>query len=318
MQRQSSNRGRGSGRKNQAEIGAVARVVDRAFDDPAASGGLFVLTLTIMAIMSNAMFLQPVSHPKPLFQTRAEPAIVTDSTLPLAAGGTDVSAVPLPRTRGDAPPLVPLDVVIPAPTVAPAADAMPAPVVEIMPAPVDPLVAAPDPQRVLVLDIQRELARIGLYSGAIDGIAGARTRAAVASYQAAAGLPATGELDRDLLLLLTAPAAKVPPLPIGAESGFAPAGTDSITTAGTPRAAITDLLELERRGRTLEIHARFTRVQAALNKIGYGPLAIDGEGDAETLSAIRRFELDHGLDISGRPSDALIARLIAIGAMAPG
>ena len=46
-----------------------------------------------------------------------------------------------------------------------------------------------------------------------------------------------------------------------------------------------------------------------------GPIAIDGTASTETLDAIRRFELDNGLPITGEASDALIGRLISIGAI---
>ena len=40
--------------------------------------------------------------------------------------------------------------------------------------------------------IQRGLARVGLYDGAIDGIAGPKTREAISRYQVREGVPATG------------------------------------------------------------------------------------------------------------------------------
>jgi peptidoglycan hydrolase-like protein with peptidoglycan-binding domain len=43
-----------------------------------------------------------------------------------------------------------------------------------------------------VVQIQRGLARLGLYDGPVDGIAGPRTREAITRYQEREGLPATG------------------------------------------------------------------------------------------------------------------------------
>jgi peptidoglycan hydrolase-like protein with peptidoglycan-binding domain len=60
---------------------------------------------------------------------------------------------------------------------------------------------------------------------------------------------------------------------------------------------------------------RYERVQTALNRIGYGPVAVDGTANEETANAIRRFELDNGLPISGSAGDGVIDRLIAIGAL---
>jgi peptidoglycan hydrolase-like protein with peptidoglycan-binding domain len=64
-----------------------------------------------------------------------------------------------------------------------------------------------------------------------------------------------------------------------------------------------------------QMQASYRIVQGALNRIGYGPVPVDGSAGQETIDAIRRFELDNGLPVSGEPSDALIARLIAIGAI---
>jgi peptidoglycan hydrolase-like protein with peptidoglycan-binding domain len=65
-----------------------------------------------------------------------------------------------------------------------------------------------------------------------------------------------------------------------------------------------------------DIGARRARsVQKALNQIGYGPVPEDGIVGEGTIAAIRRFELDNGLPITGAAGDTLIERLVAIGAM---
>jgi hypothetical protein len=49
--------------------------------------------------------------------------------------------------------------------------------------------------RAQIQQVQRELQSRGLYSGAIDGMAGPQTMAAVEQFQAQQGLPASGSLD---------------------------------------------------------------------------------------------------------------------------
>jgi peptidoglycan hydrolase-like protein with peptidoglycan-binding domain len=71
-------------------------------------------------------------------------------------------------------------------------------------------------------------------------------------------------------------------------------------------------LETIRLGETCKV------IQTALNRIGYGPLPVDGNAGSETLDAIRRFELDNGMPVTGQVGDALVARLYAIGAIKPG
>jgi peptidoglycan hydrolase-like protein with peptidoglycan-binding domain len=62
---------------------------------------------------------------------------------------------------------------------------------------------------------------------------------------------------------------------------------------------------------------RTINVQNALNQIGYGPVQSDGMLNDETVNAIRRFELDNGMAITGRIGDQLINKLVSIGAMNP-
>lgn len=47
--------------------------------------------------------------------------------------------------------------------------------------------------------VQRRLAHLGYYHGAIDGDIGPRSRHAIRRYQAEHGLPVTGDIDRPLL-----------------------------------------------------------------------------------------------------------------------
>ena len=53
-----------------------------------------------------------------------------------------------------------------------------------------------------VADVQHLLAARGYYNGAVDGIAGRRTRAAIRRFQRDAGLPVTGVPDQGLLRAL--------------------------------------------------------------------------------------------------------------------
>ncbi|MGV8840077.1 MAG: peptidoglycan-binding domain-containing protein, partial [Bauldia sp.] len=56
-------------------------------------------------------------------------------------------------------------------------------------------------------------------------------------------------------------------------------------------------------------------VQTALNQSGYGPVVANGTVDAATAAAIRRFQLDNGLSVTGALDQGLVARMTAIGAL---
>jgi len=263
--RKSAGRGRGARTSHKVPAsgdGVVARALDRAFENPAMSGGLLVMALTATAIVSNAMFLQTGPHREPLFAARPS------TPLPKLAPGEPRATGQQSRTA----------IAPPAPLLAPSTAA-----------------GTEDSQTALVTGIQRELARLGLYVGSIDGIAGARTKEAIASYEAAAGRPATGTPTPELLnFIKNAP----PPAPAGVESALPRATATSAKVAPPPPDT-------------------YRSVQRALNRAGYGPITEDGRPGGETADAIRRFELDNGLPITGDVGDRVLARLVAVGAMDP-
>lgn len=303
----------------------MTRIAERVLDNPAMSGGLVVMALTAAAVISNALFLQRSTHPEPWFATRPSPVAV-------APGSVGV-VVPDPRPRGT-PPVEP-----PAPRVQPAAT---------LPAP-EPASAAASPA--LIADLQRALSERGLYSGKIDGISGSRTRAAITAYEKAQGLQVTGQPSASVLDHITtasiaaaeptvqpgpAPAvaapevtisslAEAPPVPSPVETAVMevpkaePAAVEDIILTYPPRSEEASPPATNASVSTAPAPApgvqRTLSVQKALNLIGYGPVPEDGVADEATIGAIRRFELDHGLPITGAAGDTLIQRLVAIGAM---
>lgn len=116
----------------------------------------------------NALVRQTGPHPAPLFgSARSEVTAV-------------VRPAPLPPDR-------PAEVQTTA-TVTPRAEV---PTVAAEP--------AARPRTEVVADIQRELARRGLYDGAVDGLTGPKTDAAIRRYEGQAGLRVSGEASETLL-----------------------------------------------------------------------------------------------------------------------
>jgi len=152
------------------------------------------------------------------------------------------------------------------------------------------IAALVDADATLVADLQRHLAAAGYYDGAIDGIYGSRTRTAIGAYQTSAGLAADGLPSEALLASLRSDRSgqPMPPVPMPAPE----------------RTAATSPVVMQ--------------VQTALNTIGYGPLNADGRLGQETADAILRFELEYGMDLTGQPNDAVVGKLIDIGALRPG
>ena len=261
------------------EGGFFAGLADRTFENPAMSGGVVVMVLTAAAIVSNAMFLQNIRHPDPLFATRS-------------ASIEQAAPVPLPRARAEHLP-----------------KAEPAPVVEAVAREPDPVpVPVPQPEVQppadvrLMKDIQKALADAGLYGGSVDGKMGLMTRTAIEKFQRRAGLTPNGSPSEALLASLRAPPKPAPaPAPRPVVEAAKPVPPKPVAAAPSPD-VITE-------------QARYREVQMALNDIGYGPVGVDGHPGAETADAIRRFELDNGLPLTGNPTDRVVARLVKIGAL---
>lgn len=137
------------------------------------------------------------------------------------------------------------------------------------------------PASVSVVQVQSLLTALGYDAGTIDGLFGTRTRAAIEAFERDHGLTTTGAVSADLLSALEEAAAAQPEPPT--------------VVAGD--------------------EATILAVQSALNRTGYGPVPTDGELSSATAEGIRSFQLDYGMTITGEIDDALIARMVSIGAL---
>ena len=126
--------------------------------------------------------------------------------------------------------------------------------------------------------VQRELAASGIYSGPIDGVSGRRTGLAILAYQRMQGLDLTGVATPELVDHIQL--------------------TRQFAAADTTGSLAPDYSGDNVRG-----------VQRRLKELGYDPGAIDGGVGAQTQIAIRRFEQDRGMRVTGRLSEALVAEL---------
>lgn len=145
-----------------------------------------------------------------------------------------------------------------------------------------PARAAPLPDPTL-RRVQAALSDMAVYAGPVDGLDGPNTRKAILSFQAAGGLPATGEVDAALIAALM---------------------EHSTSTASVP--ATRPTAEADERGRTMKI-------QAALKAFGNDGIEIDGIMGARTEAAIREFQGLFGLPESGRPDQQLYDKMREVG-----
>ena len=139
----------------------------------------------------------------------------------------------------------------------------------------------------ITADIQRELARRGLYDGPADGVLGAKTDAAIRDFETLANMKVTGEPSEEVLHAILALPLKTVPVPRAAPS------RDPIAEMIAPT-------------------ARVTAVQRALNDYGYGPVKVNGIYGADTVAAIEKFERDRKLPITGQISTRLLRELASL------
>ncbi|HEV7368851.1 peptidoglycan-binding domain-containing protein [Arenibaculum sp.] len=134
-------------------------------------------------------------------------------------------------------------------------------------------------ERRLVPGIQRELAERGYDVGPEDGVYGPKVRDAIASFQEQAGVPVTGRPSPDLL-------ARLQSMP----------QTDQLTRG-----------DLERMDREELIR----HVEFLLEERGYDTGPAGQPSETRTAEAIRRYERDRGLPVTGRPTVGLLQALRA-------
>jgi peptidoglycan hydrolase-like protein with peptidoglycan-binding domain len=149
--------------------------------------------------------------------------------------------------------------------------------------------------RQAIAHVQTELRQLGYYAGPVDGSWGPESRAAMAAFQQARGLPASGQPDQASLNALAMTTAS------GAPAATASAPPPPAATAAAP----TNLPSI-------------AQVQGELRHLGYYNGRIDGRWGPRTRTAMARFQRSQGLPQTGqgdvRSMNALAAATQASGA----
>lgn len=124
-------------------------------------------------------------------------------------------------------------------------------------------------------DVERRLQRAGYDPGPVDGTMDWRARAALRDFQKEAGIPITGSVDEDTLAALNRRTA----LP-----------SDQTAASRVDADLVEDL-------------------QLALRARGNEDITVTGELDARTRAAIRSYQREAGLPVTGQPSSELLAMI---------
>ena len=163
------------------------------------------------------------------------------------------------------------------------------------PTPAPTKTAGPRTPGEIIGDIQRELARRGYYDGVVDGLYGPKTDGAIRDFEQAAGLKPSTEPNEALLQAMARAHAKLAKAPATAAPAARPTAARADVPAERPAAS-----------------KRIIALQRALAEYGYGQIKANGIMDADTQSAIERFERERKLPITGQASDRVVRELAAM------
>jgi len=199
--------------------------------------------------------------------------------------------------------------------------------------------AAPTATKAMINEAQTELRRRGYAISAITGIADAETIAAVRNYQADARLSVTGDINDALLQQLRTPQAdsaaiyraQVKQVQAALTAAGYNAGPADGALGPRSRAAISRYQSDNNLAITGDVNdvllaslgiegveqstgasvsgATIRETKRELQEHGYGSGTLNGVLDPATRDAIRAYQRDAGLDITGEPSPELLEHL---------
>lgn len=276
-------------RSLQHEADEMSGIADMVARNRVTIAGATAFAVAFTYVAANAIWYQPHPHLGAFFETRpvaGEFSAVTgtDQTIIRIERETTSPGVAVDRTSGN-------DVASGVQEVLREREATGA-----IPVPSDVSTDLPagDP---VVMEVQRVLAGLKFYDGAVDGLTGPRTRDAVEAYRKTMGLSLSAGIDQQLLNQLgISDVVAQPPLPRSSP------GPDMIETASAGPAVAAP-----------EGDPMVLRIQAGLKAFGNDGIDIDGIVGARTQSAILEFQSLFGLPETGEPDEALYAKMREIG-----
>jgi peptidoglycan hydrolase-like protein with peptidoglycan-binding domain len=332
---------RRSGRASRLVSGSASLIGTAMMRNPAATGGTAIFMIVFSFVAANALWYQPEAHPHPWLDTRH--AFEDYAANAMNLNGEPVTTFKVERDVRAA-------AAIPAPAQTPAPRPAPAVVVQD---PANAATAAAAPalgKSELVAAIQSNLARRGLYDGAVDGVKGPMTQAAIIFYQETRGLPETGNPDQAILDLLKKDNAEFSVLPaerptpdvtgaIVSTAGKAPDPVAAlIEKAPVPKAAIPVAKPAATPAAKAPVQAASVtpvrvsqpaaapsapalsgnlvmQIQKGLSNLAYKDVTVDGVAGQQTREAIRHFQKHYRLPETGNPDQAVLDKLKKIGAL---
>jgi peptidoglycan hydrolase-like protein with peptidoglycan-binding domain len=321
-------------RKQKSTPGRLRAVAGRIAAQPVASGGAALMSVTAAAILVNALVLQAGPHPAPLF--RDTRPVAAAQVAPAADHGPELDSIDdlVARTTGRLPPAVDGGLVSDIQAELKARG--------YYDGEVDGLTGPMTSAAIVRFEEEAGLPVTGEPTG--DVLAALRAGAAPRSEatpsapvdRTAVAVPQTRPLaaapvdaSPDDLAATGSTSAPVPPPPrarpsAGASQATADPETTEAVAAASPRTVAAGAGESPPAQPAVVRTAppppdpRLARVQEALDLLGYGPIEADGTWTPATRAAIRRFEENRGLAVTGELTPAFLDELVRIGGLSGG
>lgn len=295
----------------------VASLGSFAVRNPSVAGATTAAAVAVSFFTANAVLFQDHQHPSAFFVTRPD-------ILEAAGKGADAGETPADdgpnvtrfvleadkpaRRQASAGPAQP-------PLPVPRKVAIAEPKTVTIPVERDVPDLAPDADRA-VFRIQDMLAKLGYYDGALDGLDGPKTDAAISDYKQHAGLRGI-ELTNDELITSIRNNMDVTaaiPAPRPEKGGAAPAAGTEPSGKQVASAEPTSVDDLLAGGLPEQIpSAEVVKVQAALRAFGNTDVSVDGIAGSQTQQAIREFQTLFKLPVTGQIDDELLTKMQAVG-----
>lgn len=270
--------------------------------NPGFAGGATAMCVAMTFFTANAVYFQEQRHPAALFATR--PAPVVETQLPQSEAPTAETAVNLPQAPDTKlfaePEPMPKRVsevipeVAPVPTIRPSSDG--------------PSISQEDksPQ---VAGIQELLAKMGYYDGAVDGLMGPMTGAAIETYKDKAGLRGIELSEAELITSLRNNLGVTAAIPDSRPEPRAPNASEIVAELIANTSGAGGQAALPAQIPSMEV----VKVQAALRAFGNTDIAVDGISGTQTEVAIREFQALFHLPVTGEIDGTLLDKMRAIG-----
>lgn len=280
----------------------LVRLILLVLRQPGRALGTLLTLATSLLIITNALGDKQGAHPAPLFDSRSP-------QIPIHSPPKSEERVSAPTTETSTSNQ--RDQGLPGQTPIQMSAAAPIPSVDTV----------PGFDTVTVVTIQSLLSALKFYDGPVDGLMGRQTEAAIRDFESSAGLPLTGAPSEAMMRVLRDRAQQAA-MPQMSQSSMSPPGMSrpsmsqpkpagqgaNAALGAQARAALEGPAPIPLRKPRADSDVR--HLQQALVDTGYGPIDVDGVMGKQTSAAIRAFQKDKGMAVTGQLSDRVLAELI--------